>query len=147
MSIKCWVMSPFYDFCGGFWSVAVNTVHKLQFFHVYLLFYYRIWVRCYSAVPESLERRLKFGWFDDISMLEWFYHTFIIYVQKWWDIWSTVSFSIKPPTPPFNTATQISQQGGILDWGTYTSLRFCTIFFDAYTQKYRYFYFRFKIWY
>jgi len=26
-----WLTLPFYDFCG-FWSVAVNTVYKLQFF-------------------------------------------------------------------------------------------------------------------
>jgi len=29
----------FYDFCG-FRSVAVNSVYKLQFLHLYLLFYY-----------------------------------------------------------------------------------------------------------
>ena len=29
-----WLTLPFYDFCG-FWSVAVNTVYKLQFFYIY----------------------------------------------------------------------------------------------------------------
>jgi len=28
-----WSIVPFYDFCG-FWSVAVNSVHKLQFLHI-----------------------------------------------------------------------------------------------------------------
>jgi len=28
-----WLVVP-YDFCG-FWSVAVNSVYKLQFFYVY----------------------------------------------------------------------------------------------------------------
>jgi len=30
MSTWCWVISPFYDFCS-FWSMAVNTIDKLQF--------------------------------------------------------------------------------------------------------------------
>jgi len=31
-----WLIVPFYDFCG-FWSVAINSVYKLQFFkHTYL---------------------------------------------------------------------------------------------------------------
>ena len=29
-----WLTLPFYNFCG-FWSVAVNTVYKLQFFYIY----------------------------------------------------------------------------------------------------------------
>jgi len=29
-----WLTLPFYDFCG-FRSVAVNSVHKLQFFYIY----------------------------------------------------------------------------------------------------------------
>ena len=29
-----WLIVPFYDFCG-FWSVAINNVHKLQFFYIY----------------------------------------------------------------------------------------------------------------
>jgi len=31
-----WVTLPFYDFCG-FRSVAVNSVHKLQFFYIYIV--------------------------------------------------------------------------------------------------------------
>ena len=29
-----WLTLPFYDFCG-FWSVAVNSVYKLQCFYIY----------------------------------------------------------------------------------------------------------------
>jgi len=39
-----WLIVPFYDFCG-FWSVAVNSVYKLQFFTyiLYLLLYSQIY--------------------------------------------------------------------------------------------------------
>jgi len=30
MSMLVWLIVPFYDLCG-FWSVAVNSVYKLQF--------------------------------------------------------------------------------------------------------------------
>jgi len=40
MSMLVWLTLPFYDFCG-FQSVAVNSVYKLQFLHLYLLFYYQ----------------------------------------------------------------------------------------------------------
>jgi len=35
-----WLTLPFYDFCG-FRFVAVNSMYKLQFLHLYLLFYYQ----------------------------------------------------------------------------------------------------------
>jgi len=35
-----WLTLPFYDFCS-FQSLVVNSVHKLQFLHLYLLFYYQ----------------------------------------------------------------------------------------------------------
>jgi len=33
-TILMWLTLPFYDFCG-FRSVAVNSVYKMQFFHIY----------------------------------------------------------------------------------------------------------------
>ena len=32
-----WLTLPFYDFCG-FRSIAVNSVYKLQFFYIYLVY-------------------------------------------------------------------------------------------------------------
>ena len=29
-----WLIMPFYNFCG-FWSIAINSVYKLQFFYIY----------------------------------------------------------------------------------------------------------------
>ena len=36
MSTWCWVISPFYDFCSS-WSMAVNTIDKLQFLSFILI--------------------------------------------------------------------------------------------------------------
>jgi len=38
-----WLIVPFYDF-RGFWSVAVNSVYKLQFFNRYIIQYIARWV-------------------------------------------------------------------------------------------------------
>ena len=38
MSMLVWLTLPFYDF-GGFRSVAVNNVYKLQFFYIYILLF------------------------------------------------------------------------------------------------------------
>jgi len=35
-----WLTLPLYDFCG-FRSVAVNSVYKLQFFYIYLIY---LWI-------------------------------------------------------------------------------------------------------
>jgi len=40
MPTLMWLTLPFYDFCG-FRFVAVNSMYKLQFLHLYLLFYYQ----------------------------------------------------------------------------------------------------------
>ena len=40
MSMLVWLTLPFYAF-SGFKSVAVNSVYKLHFLHLYLLFYYQ----------------------------------------------------------------------------------------------------------
>ena len=45
-----WLTLPFYDFCG-FRSVAVNSVYKLQFLHI---FYYLSHAICYSCGADSL---------------------------------------------------------------------------------------------
>ena len=49
-----WLILPFYDFCC-FWSVAINSIHKLHFLHLYLLFYYQFWVDifCRSLCDNS----------------------------------------------------------------------------------------------
>ena len=38
-----WLTLPFYDFCG-FRSIAVNSVYKLQFFYIYLLIPYLLYI-------------------------------------------------------------------------------------------------------
>ena len=46
-------MCLFYNFCG-FWSVAVNTVYKLQYFYIYFHISAKEWVRVSRGVEEPL---------------------------------------------------------------------------------------------
>ena len=40
MTMWCWAISPFYDFCC-FWFVAINIGDKLLFLYLYLVLYYQ----------------------------------------------------------------------------------------------------------
>jgi len=49
-----WLTLPFYDFCG-FWSIAVNTVYKLQFFYIYISMHLtKTWVQETATSQHSL---------------------------------------------------------------------------------------------
>jgi len=55
-----WLALPFYDFCG-FWSVAVNTVYKLQFFFTFMTYIpedqYLVWRHLIKVGVTSAARR------------------------------------------------------------------------------------------